>query len=121
MNIYVSNINFKSTDQDLQDLFAPYGEVVCAKVITDKFTGRSRGFGFVEMGSTDSGNAAIEALNGVDFMEKTLSVTEARPRTEKKPFQSGGGNRFGGGGGGRTGGYNDRGGNGGGRDYNKRY
>ena len=92
--IYVGNLSFKTQSEGLEELFAEHGSVVSAKVITDRETGRSRGFGFVEMGSSDEAQAAIEALNGKDFDGRTLRVNEA----EDKPKREGG---FGGGGGGR--------------------
>jgi len=117
MNIYVSNLSYSTTAESLQQLFAEYGEVTSANVITDRETGRSRGFGFVEMPEDTDGQKAIEELNETDFEGKTINVSVARPRTER----SGGGGGFnrGGGGGfnrGGGGGYN-RGGGGGG--YNR--
>jgi len=88
MNIYVANIPWKASDQQLKDLFAQYGDVVSAKIIMDKVTQRSRGFGFVEMGD-DAGRNAINELNGRDFLGKNLVVNEARPR-EERPARSGG-------------------------------
>ncbi|QLH32299.1 MAG: RNA-binding protein [Cyclobacteriaceae bacterium] len=99
MNIYVANIPWKASEEQLKQLFAEYGEVSSAKIIMDKVTQRSRGFGFVEMADDTAGRAAITALNGFDFLGKVLVVNEARPREE------GGGNR-GGGRGGFRGGYN---------------
>ncbi len=116
MNIYVSNINFRTTSESLESLFAQYGEVSSANIITDRETGRSRGFGFVEMPSEEEGQKAIDALNNTDFEGKTITVNVARPREERS--DRGGYNRGGGGGfnrGGNGGGYN-RGGGGG---YNK--
>ena len=112
MNIYVANIPFKAKDEQLRTLCAEYGEVSSAKIITDKFTQQSRGFGFVEMNDTTAAKQAIESLNGYDFMGKTLSVNEARPKTD-----SGYSNNRGGGGGG--GGYKKPygGGGGGGNRY----
>lgn len=98
MNIYVANIPWKASEEQLKQLFAEYGEVSSAKIIMDKVTQRSRGFGFVEMADDSAGRAAIAALNGFDFLGKVLAVNEARPREE-------GGNR-GGGRGGFRGGYN---------------
>lgn len=95
MNIYVANIPFKATEAELKGLFEEYGEVSSAKIIMDKFTQRSRGFGFVEMSDDAAGQQAITALNGADFMGKNLVVNEARPRTDAP--RSGGGNRGGGG------------------------
>jgi RNA recognition motif-containing protein len=81
MNIYVANIPFKMRDEELRELFTAYGEVISSKIIMDKFTQRSRGFGFVEM-SDDSAAAAIEGLNGREVMGLALRVNEARPKTE---------------------------------------
>jgi RNA recognition motif-containing protein len=92
MNIYVANIPFKATEAELRGLFEQFGEVISAKIILDKFTQRSRGFGFVEMSDSASGQAAISQLNGADFMGKSLVVNEARPRTDAPR-----GNRQGGG------------------------
>ena len=94
MNIYVANIPFKATEAELKGLFEEYGEVSSAKIIMDKFTQRSRGFGFVEMNDDSAAQQAISSLNGADFMGKNLVVNEARPRTDAPP---GGGNRGGGG------------------------
>jgi len=121
MNIFVSNINYATKDYQLQELFEEFGEVTSAKIITDRDTGRSKGFGFVEMGD-EEGKQALEALNQKEFNGKILNITEARPR-EEKPRRSfdnnrgggyGGGNSGGGYGGGNNGGGN-RGGGGGGR------
>ena len=111
MNIYVANIAYSVQDQDLRELFEPFGEVTSAKIIMDKATKRSRGFGFVEMSNDDSGRAAIEGTNGVAFHGRDLVVNEARPRTEGAGDR--GGYRGGNGGGGYRGG-NDRGGDRGG-------
>ncbi|MBX2945934.1 MAG: RNA-binding protein [Cyclobacteriaceae bacterium] len=94
MNIYVANIPFKATEAELKGLFEEYGEVSSAKIIMDKFTQRSRGFGFVEMNDDSAAQQAISSLNGADFMGKNLVVNEARPRTDAP---RGGGNRGGGG------------------------
>lgn len=99
MNLYVSNIAFKMRDDELRQAFEPYGEIVSAKIIMDRETGRSRGFGFVEYADREAGQAAIDALNGADLQGKEISVSEARPR-EERPARSGG---FGGG---DRGGYN---------------
>lgn len=96
MNIFVSNINYATQEQSLHDLFSEFGEVSSAKVITDRETGRSRGFGFVEMGD-EEGKQAIEALNGRELDGKELNVSEAKPR-EDKPRRSFDNNRSGGGG-----------------------
>jgi len=85
--IYVANISFNATEQDISDLFSDYGEVASVKVITDKFTGQSKGFGFVEMGSEDDAKKTISELNGNPFMGKTLTVAEARPQQPKSNFQ----------------------------------
>jgi len=92
MNIYVANIPFKATEAELKGLFEQFGEVSSAKIILDKFTQRSRGFGFVEMADDSSAQSAISQLNGFDFMGKNLVVNEARPRTDAPR-----GNRSGGG------------------------
>ncbi|HPF90178.1 MAG: RNA-binding protein [Flavobacteriales bacterium] len=102
MNIYVANVPYSVKDQDLHELFAPFGEVTSAKIIMDRATNRSRGFGFVEMADDDAGRAAIEGTNGKNFHGRDLVVNEARPRTE--------GDRGGFGGGGRGFGGGDRGG-----------
>ena len=82
MNIYVGNLDFKVTEQDLNELFNDYGQVESARLITDKYSGRSKGFGFVEMADNNEANAAIEALNGKDFKGRSMTVNEARPRKE---------------------------------------
>lgn len=85
--MYVSNLSFHTTEEDLKNLFIQYGAVSSAKVITDRESGRSRGFGFVEMGSSDEANAAMKALNGKDIDGRALSVTVARekaPRSDNK-------------------------------------
>jgi RNA recognition motif-containing protein len=100
--IYVANIPFSATEQDVRDLFSDYGEVVSAKIITDKFTGQAKGFGFVEMGSEDEAKKTISELNGKPFMGKTLTLAEARPQQPRTGFQDrkggfGRGSGFGGG------------------------
>ncbi|HEY1115510.1 MAG TPA: RNA-binding protein [Chitinophagaceae bacterium] len=115
MNIFVSNLSFNVQDEDLREFFAPYGEVTSAKVITDKFTGKSRGFGFVEMSDDAAAQKAIAELDNGTVDGRTIKVTEAKPR-EDRPARSGGGgfggNRGGGGGfgggGNRDGGYKKR-------------
>ncbi|MDR2915246.1 MAG: RNA-binding protein [Tannerella sp.] len=92
MNIYVSNLNFSTTSESLQGLFAEYGEVTSAKIITDRDSGRSRGFGFVEMSDDTEGNSAISELHETDFEGKTINVNIARPRVENN---NGYGNRGG--------------------------
>jgi RNA recognition motif-containing protein len=84
--LYVGNLSFNASSDDLRELFSQYGSVTSADVISDRDTGRSRGFGFVEM--ADGGEAAIEALNGQEMMGRTLTVNEAKPR---EPRRSGGG------------------------------
>ena len=90
MNIYVSNLSFNVQDEDLREFFAEYGEVTSAKVITDKFTNRSRGFGFVEMADDEAAKKAIAELNGGVVEGRTINVTEAKPR-EERPNTGGGG------------------------------
>jgi RNA recognition motif-containing protein len=99
MNIFVGNLNYQTKDQDLQTLFSEFGAVKSAKVLMDKFTGKSRGFGFVEMDSDEEANAAIQGLNETEFMSRNIVVNEAKPKEQS----SGGGNR------------------GGGNDFRKRY
>lgn len=115
MNIFVSNINYATQEQSLQDLFSEFGEVSSAKIITDRETGRSRGFGFVEM-SDEDGKNAIENLNGKELDGKELNVSEAKPR-EDKPRRSFDNNRGGYGGGNRGGGNGYGGGNRGGSNW----
>jgi len=81
MNLYVGNLSYDMSEENLRTEFAEYGEVQSAKIITDKFTGRSRGFGFVEMNSDDEGKKAMEALAGKDCEGRQLVVNEARPRS----------------------------------------
>ena len=95
MNIYVSNLNFKTTTESLNELFAEYGDISSAKIIMDKFTGDSRGFGFVEMPNDAEGQRAIEELNDTEFEGKTINVNVARPRTDRN--DRGRDNRSGGG------------------------
>ena len=83
MNIYITGLNYSINDADLNDLFAEYGEITSAKVIMDRETGRSRGFGFVEMTSDTDGQKAINELNGAGYDQKTISVSVARPREER--------------------------------------
>ncbi len=93
MNIYVGNLPFNLGEEDLRKIFEEYGEVASAKIITDKFTGRGKGFGFVEMESDDEANNAIEELNNAEVGGRNIKVNESKPRP------SGGGDRRGGGGG----------------------
>lgn len=83
MNIYVGNLSYQMTDKGLEEVFAKFGEVKSAKIIMDRETGRSKGFGFVEMNSSDAGSKAIESLNGNDCEGRTLRVNEAKPREER--------------------------------------
>ena len=110
MKLYVGNLAFQTSSSDLQELFAQAGTVQSASVIEDRDTGRSRGFGFVEMASKEEGDAAIAQFNGKEFNGRNLTVNEARPR-EDRGNRGGGGGRGGYGGGGNRGG---RGGHGGG-------
>ena len=94
MNIYVGNLSFETTEDQLREMFGAFGEVTSAAVITDKFTGESRGFGFVEMPTKNEAVAAISGLNGQEFNGRALNVNEARPRNDK-PGGGRGGNRGG--------------------------
>ncbi|MGC4038141.1 MAG: RNA-binding protein [Chitinophagaceae bacterium] len=124
MNIYVGNLSWGLKDQDLANMFASFGEVASAKIVTDKFTQRSKGFGFVEMPNDAEAQAAIAQLNGSEVEGRNLVVNESRPKQEggsgggggfkKRSFGGGGGGGFKKGGGG--GGYNKGGGGGG---YNR--
>src|SRR5688500_4800384 len=111
--IYVGNLSYEVDSSELQQMFAPHGNVTSAEVVADKMTGRSRGFGFVEMGSDEEAQAAIAALNGQQHGGRALTVNEAKPRVDR----GGGGGRggYGGGGGGGRGGGGGYGGGGGGR------
>src|SRR3954468_1312086 len=113
-NIHVGNLPYDTTGDDLVQLFQTYGTVTSGQVIIDKFSGRSRGFGFVEMANDDEAQAAIDALNGSPFGGRPLTVNEARPREDRGGGGGGGGGRggYGGGGGGR-GGYGGGAGGGG--------
>ena len=111
MKLYVGNLAFQTSSSDLQELFAQAGTVQSASVIEDRDTGRSRGFGFVEMASKEEGDAAIAQFNGKEFNGRNLMVNEARPREDRGGNRGGGGGRGGYGGGGNRGG---RGGHGGG-------
>ena len=95
MNIYVSNLSFDVQDEDLKEFFTPYGEVTSAKIINDRETGRSRGFGFVEMSDDAASKKAIAELDGAEVEGRNIKVMEAKPK-EDRPARSGGG--FGGGG-----------------------
>ena len=105
--LYVGNLSYDTTDATLEQLFAPYGAVQSAQVIMDRDTGRSKGFGFVEMGSDQEAQAAIAGLSGKEVGGRSLTVNEARPREDRGGGGRGGRGGYGGGGG--------RGGSGGGR------
>jgi len=111
-NIFVGNLSFNTAEEELRQAFEAYGQVDRVSIMTDRDTGRSRGFGFVEMASNEDGEKAIAALNGSQLGGRTINVNEARPKTERS---SGGG----GGGGGRDRG--DRGGRGGGGGHRDRW
>ena len=93
MNIYVGNLSYNLTEDDLRALFAEFGDVSSVKLIIDRETNRSKGFGFVEMSSDDAANKAIDELNGRDVGGRALRVNEARPR-EARPRHGGGGGRY---------------------------
>lgn len=109
-NLFVGGLAYKVTDDELNDFFATVGTVTSAKVIVDKYSNQSKGFGFVEMSTDEEAKNAIDELNGKELEGRPIAVSEARPREERKPSFGGGG------GGGRSGGY---GGGGGGRDQNR--
>ena len=138
MNIYVGNLSWTMTDDDLMNLFTQHGSVTSAKILKDKMNGRSKGFGFVEMEDDEAAKAAIAALNETEVQGRKLIVNESQPRQEgdfkKRSFGGGGGGGgykksggYGGGGGrssgggGYGGGGGNRGGNGGGGGYNRDY
>ena len=93
IRLFVGNLNFKTSSEDLQELFGQVGEVQSASVVTDRETGRSRGFGFVEMASQEDGQRAIEQFNGKEFNGRNLTVNEARPREDRGGYGGGGGGR----------------------------
>ncbi len=103
--LYVGNLSYSTTEDDLKDAFGKIGEILSVKIITDAATGRSKGFGFVEMASDEDADKAISSLNGTTLMDRTITVNEARPMRERGGFGGGGGGgrggRGGGGGGGR--------------------
>jgi RNA recognition motif-containing protein len=136
MNIYVGNLSWSMTDDDLMNLFTEHGSVTSAKILKDKMNGRSKGFGFVEMEDDEAAKAAIAALNEIEVQGRKLIVNESQPRQEgdfkKRSFGGGGGGGYKksggyGGGGGRSGGGGgyggggNRGGSGGGGGYNRDY
>lgn len=96
MNIYISNLSFGVNDADLNELFSEYGEISSARVITDRESGRSRGFGFVEMINEEEGRKAISELNEVEYDGRTINVNEARPRVERSDNRGGYGSNRGG-------------------------
>jgi RNA recognition motif-containing protein len=96
MTIYVGNLSYQASEQDLNQLFSSFGNVESVNIISDKFTGRSKGFAFIEMADSD-GNNAIDGLHDTEFMQRTLVVNQARPRTERPPrrdFNNRGGGRY---------------------------
>ena len=100
-NIFVGNLSFNTNEDELRQIFEGYGQVDRVSILTDRDTGRSRGFGFVEMNSDEDGEKAIAALNGSQIGGRTINVNEARPKSDRNGgggFQGGGGNRGGGGG-----------------------
>jgi RNA recognition motif-containing protein len=126
--LYVGNLAYSVRDSDLEQAFGEFGSIVSAKVMMERDTGRSKGFGFVEMGSDAEALSAIEAMNGHSFQGRALTVNEARPMEARPPrtggggyggggggYGGGGGGGYGGGGGGRSGGGGGYGGGGGGR------
>jgi RNA recognition motif-containing protein len=92
MNIYIGNLSFTATEADLKEAFQAFGEVSSCNIIKDKYSGQSRGFGFVEMPNKDEAEKAISMLNGKDFKGRSLKVNEAKPRTERSG--GGGGRRY---------------------------
>lgn len=91
MNIFIAGLSYNVNDNDLTDLFAEYGEISSAKVVMDRDSGRSKGYGFVEMEDEAAGQKAIEELNGAEYDGRVISVSVARPRTERRPNNNGGG------------------------------
>lgn len=114
MNIYVGNLSYEVTEEELRDEFAAFGEVATVNIIKDKYSGQSKGFGFIEMPLLSAGQAAINGLNGKSLHNRQISVSGARPRTDNRGggggrgSYGGGGGRGGGGGGGRGGRGGDR-------------
>ena len=94
MNIYVGNLSYQLSEDDLRDAFAEFGEVTSARIIFDRETNRSKGFGFVEMSEDDAAKAAIEALDGTELSQRTLRVNEARPRPQRPGGFGGGNDRY---------------------------
>jgi len=133
MNIYVGNLSYEVTEEEIKQAFEPFGTVETASILKDKYSGQSKGFGFVEMPSKEEGQAAINGLNDTELKGRTLKVNEARPRNDNRRGRSGGGGYGGGrggggggyggnrGGGGRGGQGGNRGGHGGGGGGGRRY
>ncbi len=117
MNIFIGSLPYSLEEAELKEFFEEYGEVTSAKIITDKFTGRSKGFGFVEMPDDDAAKKAIEELNGTEVSGRTIVVNKAEERKERSKGSFGGGGR----GGYNKGGYNKGGGNRGGGGHNSDY
>lgn len=115
MTIYVGNLSYQAGEQELNQLFSEFGEVTSVKIVKDPESGRSRGFAFVEMADEESADRAIEDLHETDFLQRTIIVNKARPKSNDRPSGGGGGGYNRGGGGDRGGDRGDRGG------YNKRY
>jgi cold-inducible RNA-binding protein len=115
--LFVGNLSYNVTENDLEDLFAQHGTVTEVNLMLDRATGRPRGFAFVTMESKEAADAATNALNGADLMGRALTVNEARPREERPNRGGGGGGGYGGGGGGGGGGYGGGGGGGGRRQH----
>ena len=121
MNIYIGNLSREVTEDELRKAFEAFGQVTTVNIIKDRYSGESRGFGFVEMATKTEAQAAITGLNGTSLKERTLSVSEARPRTEGGRGGGYGGRGGGYGGGGRSGGSYGRGGGAGGGGRGRRY
>ncbi len=119
MNIYVGNLPYSASEEDLEQAFSAYGQVASASIIKDRMTGQSKGFGFVEMPAAAEAQQAIAGMNGKELKGRTIVVNEARPRPEGG--SRGGGGGYGGGGGGYGGGRERRGGGGGGGGQNRRW
>ena len=122
--LYVGNLSYNTSSSELEQLFGQHGTVQSAEIIQDRDTGRSKGFGFVQMGSDEEAQAAIAALNGQDLDGRALTVNEAKPREDRPRGGGGGGGGrggYGGGGGGGRGGYGGGGSGGGGGGGRKRY
>lgn len=93
MNIYVGNLPYSITEEDLRETFSQYGSVDTVSIITDRFSGESKGFGFVEMGNNSEADAAIKALNGSDYKGRNITVNQARPKSDRPARGGGGGGR----------------------------